>query len=234
MRPRFALSAVPLVLALSPLAQQGRVVMEVPASPAAPIPPDDTLQPPWESAAERLIFHAVLQGAFETGIGDDAVDAILEQDAEGRYSYFVYACPICHPALNALRVYRQRPVFLGDKAQRRAFGFGLSQEERTQLLSPDFGVRHEAIRARIERWVEAYIAKLRLSEEEHASLEHDMQDLRKRGMERLRSYRREGGYYAVEPWMKSCALCDGAVDAFTPPDPPTSPPEEGAAGGGGK
>ena len=218
--PRLArtLSTLTLALALAPFAQE-RVAMEPPARPAAPIPPDDTLQRPWESEAERLIFFAVLEGAFETGIRDDAVDAILEQDGDGRYRFFVYACPICHPALNALRTYRQRPEFHGSKVRRRAFGFGLSEEERAQLLSPEFEVRHAAIRARIERWVEAYVEKLRLTEEEHERLELDMEDLRKRGMEFLRSYRRSDSWYAVDEGMESCAFCDGAVDAFERPLP---------------
>ncbi|MDP6518592.1 MAG: hypothetical protein QF411_01725 [Planctomycetota bacterium] len=84
-------------------------------------------QSSFHGPTQRLIFHAVLRGLFEDGVRDDVIGRLTRTDqATGMPYSFVYACPVCMPAYNALRVYAQRPEFYGDKQGATTFGPGLS------------------------------------------------------------------------------------------------------------
>lgn len=59
---------------------------------------------------EEEIFLAVLEGLYRDGVQNAAVDAIVAEDPEsGHPVNFVYACPICTPAMSAFQAYRARP-----------------------------------------------------------------------------------------------------------------------------
>src|SRR5688572_10638658 len=65
-----------------------------------------------ETRAGQLIFFAVLEGLYRDGVINGDVDLIIPPGEGGKPAFdqetFVYACPLCHPAFEAFRLYRQR------------------------------------------------------------------------------------------------------------------------------
>jgi hypothetical protein len=54
-----------------------------------------------------VVFLAVLDGLYHEGVANDDVDVMLTRDATtGVFRYFVYACPLCMPTIDALQLYR--------------------------------------------------------------------------------------------------------------------------------
>ncbi|MBI3818234.1 MAG: hypothetical protein HY286_06045 [Planctomycetes bacterium] len=77
-------------------------------------------------SVSQFIFYAVLEGCYQDGLTTQAAESLVRLDAEsGQPKNFIYACPICMPAFDALRVYKTRPKFM-DLLR-------LSHFERTQL-----------------------------------------------------------------------------------------------------
>jgi hypothetical protein len=202
------LACVALVLALgAPL-----LLPETTTSSAAPAGFVPVAADEWS----QHVFFAVLEGLYVDGVGNEVVDAILVTDPDSGFPQnFVWACPICMPALDAFHLYRGRPDFQGLKSPRNTFGDGLSDEVLGDLQSPFLDIRQSAIRGLVERWVERRVASLRLDEDERARWDQALAERRKKGMAMLASYRdleRPGSYGA----MKACPFCDGANDALVP------------------
>jgi len=164
----------------------------------------------WNSTLEQMIFHAVFEGLYADGVSNDDVDRILEKDDNG-YTNFVYGCPICMPAIDALRVYRTRPKFYSRKGDPDTFGKGLDDEMRKRLAVPGDS-RLGAIEALTKRWVNRRLTLMRLTAAEKNVWKQRITEGRKRGMQLLGEYRRSGqpGAYVDR---KGCALCDGASNA---------------------
>ena len=74
----------------------------------------------------QLVFFAVLEGLYEDGVGTDDVDRILAVDPKTKQprleEHFVYSCPLCMPAFDAMVLYRSRPNFYGRKDSSDNFG----------------------------------------------------------------------------------------------------------------
>lgn len=161
---------------------------------------------------EQEIFLAVLEGLYRDGVQNAAVDAIVAEDPRSGYPVnFVYACPICTPALNAFLAYRARPGFYEDKHGRDAFGSGLAPERVARLTSTDGVDRQAAIRDLIEGWIAQRLEAKRPTNAERAAWLAEMDQRRKEGMSYLERYREEGipGYATME----ACPFCDGAQAA---------------------
>src|SRR5947207_11898373 len=62
-----------------------------------------------ESRTSQLVFFAVLEGLYRDGVSNDDVDRIIPPGKNGKDTFdpehFVYACPLCHPAFEAFRLY---------------------------------------------------------------------------------------------------------------------------------
>jgi hypothetical protein len=165
---------------------------------------------------EEEIFLAVLEGLYRDGVQNAAVDAIVAEDPESGYPVnFVYACPICTPAMSAFQAYRARPGFYKDKQGRDAFGSGLAPELVTRLTSTDApdqaGDRQAAIRDLIEGWIAERLEAKRPTGAERAAWLAEMTERRNEGLSYLERYREEGiPCYAT---MEACAFCDGAQAA---------------------
>jgi hypothetical protein len=162
--------------------------------------------PMWyETAAGQLVFYAVLEGLYTDGVSNEAVDLIIPK---GDFNtHFVYCCPLCHPAYEAFRLYRKRDEFFGLKASVSSFGRGLPAKVMDQLRSADRGVRLQAIQELIQTWVSRDINGLKLTKEERARIDREMEDGRRRGMESLKTKNDPS-------WpIKGCAICDGSVEA---------------------
>lgn len=162
---------------------------------------------------DQELFFAVLEGLYADGVSSEAVDAILARDAaSGRPANFVWGCPICMPAYEALRLYRARPMFESYKGLRDTFGPGLDPALLARMTSGPLASRQTAIKELVETWNARRIAALRLSDAEHAAWQSEMEMRRKKGMSILASLREEPDAGSLAS-MKACAFCDGANGA---------------------
>jgi hypothetical protein len=163
---------------------------------------------------ERHIFFSVLEGLYVDGVSNEAVDAICAIDpVHGYTANFVWNCPVCMPAYEAFRVYRSRPTFKSRKTGGDTFGDGLKPEELARITTGDVERRQTAIMELVSRWMSRRVEMLRLTPDERAKWEQQMQILRKKGMSMLYEYREQGlgGSYAA---MKDCPFCDAANEPF--------------------
>jgi hypothetical protein len=159
------------------------------------------------------IFFAVLEGCYVDGTDNESVDHMLAVDERsGRPENFVWSCPICMPARDALRVYRARPEFDGRKDAIDTFGPGLDAETIQALASPFLDIRQSAINKRVDHWLAKRVETLRLNDFEKAEWQRAMEEMRKKGMAMLAAYKTESrpGTYAE---MKTCPFCEAANSA---------------------
>jgi hypothetical protein len=161
-----------------------------------------------QTRASQLIFFAVLEGLYRDGVSNEDVDLIIPPDKNGKgrfeQEHFVYACPLCHPAFEAFRLYRQRENFYGLKAQVNTFGPGLDKALAVRLRSEEAGQRRKAIEELINRWVTQRLEMMRLSKAEHAAITSEMEQGRKHGM---------GGLKQASQSRTNCPICDGSFSA---------------------
>jgi hypothetical protein len=168
-----------------------------------------------QSRASQLVFFAVLEGLYRDGVSSADVDLIIPPGkvGNGRFDleHFVYACPLCHPAFEAFKLYRQRGAFYGLKAQLDTLGEGLGQAVEVRLRGSDAGQRRQAIEELISRWVGQRLEMMRLSKEERAAITSEMEQGRKKGM---------GGLKQASPTSQTrtnCPICDGSFGACKAP-----------------
>ena len=165
-----------------------------------------------ESRASQLIFFAVLEGLYRDGVSNEDVDLIIPPGKSGKGNFdrehFVYACPLCHPAFEAFRLYRQREDFYGFKGRVTTFGTGLESSLTAGLRSPDPGQRRQAIEGLVSRWVSARLEMMRLSKEERESITIEMEQGRKRGMNGLRTSNESSPQSRT-----NCPICDASFGA---------------------
>ena len=175
----------------------------------APSRLQDPVAAPVNYATE--IFHAVLEGLYEDGVRNDAVDLILKQQSDGRYCHFVPGCPTCIYVLEALRHYRARPPFVSLKGDADTWGKGLTADQRTKLASPELKVRLLMVHTLVQSWIDRRMNRLRLNKRERAQWHLDMEERAKEGM-KLLELERQAGH--LQQWQGlECPSCVGAVAA---------------------
>jgi hypothetical protein len=171
-----------------------------------------------ETSAGQLIFFAVLEGLYRDGVTNSDVDLIIPPDEGGKPRFdkeiFVYACPLCHPAFEALRLYRQREYFYGFKARINTLGPGLDEAVRTRLRSQNTDERRQAIEGLISRWVSQRLEIMRLTKAEREDITREIEKGRKQGMGGLENAVRSG---QVSQSRTNCAICDGSFGACNLP-----------------
>lgn len=167
--------------------------------------------------AQELIFFAVIEGLYHDGVDTVTASAIAEiEEPAGLPHNFVYGCPICTPALDAVRLYVSRPGFYRDKQGRDTFGSGLDPQLRERLLAADRKARRTALQGLIEKWVEKKIATSGFDNEKREDLRIALLEMRKKGMGLLYQFQSKEGpeefldFY--RDW-KACPSCDGANEA---------------------
>jgi hypothetical protein len=165
-----------------------------------------------ESRASQLVFFAVLEGLYRDGVSNEDVDLIIPPGTNGRprfeLEHFVYACPLCHPAYEALKLYRQREQFYGFKGHVDTLGTGLEGAMAKRLRSPDATERRQAIEELIGQWVGQRLDMMRLSAQERAAITSEMEQGRKKGMNGLKQVS-AGSSQA----RTNCPICDGSFGA---------------------
>ena len=150
----------------------------------------------------------MLEGLYRDGVSNDAVDLIIPPGQNGKprfdLEHFVYACPLCEPAFEAFRLYRQRGEFYGFKARLDTFGPGLDEALEARLRSQDAGEQRQAIEDLISRWVGERLDLMRLSDAEREATTHEMEEGRKQGM---------NGLKPGSQTRTNCPICDGSFGA---------------------
>ncbi len=159
----------------------------------------------------NMIFLSVLEGLYEDGVDNASMDVLLAREPSRfgeRYTHFIYACPLCMPALNAMLVYRARPEFYGWKGVSDTFGGGLPDATRRALAGGTFKERLAVLQDLLSRWVGRRIQRMHLGDEWREAIAEG----RKEGMKMLAESQRHGeaGSFAAE---SACAACDGAMGA---------------------
>lgn len=198
-------SALAVVLTTTLLPQSGNDPIS-----AVERPGNDPISAVARLEASGLVFFAVLEGLYQDGVSNDAVDQILLSDPDsGRYVHFVYGCPICTAGLDALRTYRNRAPFYARKRYSDTLGTGLSAETMQRLASEDIQVRLSAIEELVRSWVSRRLDGMRLTPEERGQWTLDLELGRKVGMSLLSSSASLPGRGLV----KTCAFCDAATGA---------------------
>jgi hypothetical protein len=197
----FATAAIMTVVALS---------VDGAASPTNPSAPIDWPQ----TRASQLVFFAVLEGLYRDGVTNSDVDLIIPPGDAGKSRFdkeiFVYACPLCHPAFEAMRLYRQRERIFGLKAAVDTFGAGLDEATRKQLRSPSAEERRQAVEWLISRWVGQRLEMMRLTNAEREEITGEIEKGRKQGMNGLKQAVQSG---QVSQSRTNCAICDGSFGA---------------------
>jgi len=167
-----------------------------------------------ETRAGQLIFFAVLEGLYRDGVTNSDVDLIIPPNERGQPEFdeehFVYACPLCHPAFEALRLYRQRERIFGLKAKVDTFGVGLDEAVRTRLRSQNADERRQAIEGLISRWVSQRLEMMRLTAAEREDITREIEQGRKQGMSGLKNAVQAG---QASQSRTNCAVCDGSFGA---------------------
>lgn len=167
-----------------------------------------------QTQASQLIFFAVLEGLYRDGVTNSDVDQIIPPGPDGKASFdkevFVYACPLCHPAFEAFRLYRQRERIYGSKAAINTFGPGLDETMRARLHSANAAERRQAIEGLINRWVGQRLEMLRLTGAEREAITREIEQGRKQGMGGLQQQVKTGD---VSQSRTNCAICDGSFGA---------------------
>jgi len=166
----------------------------------------------------KLIFYAVLEGLFEDGVAGEALELILPdarsmtlEDAPEKTN-FVYACPICMPTFDALRLYPARLPFYAQKATKyNTYGPGLSEEIMKELRGTPFQ-RRDAIEALINKWIQRRLDNLKITDCERDQIEKNLSAMRKKGEEMLKRFQSEKNYNGFKKYYenwKKCAACSG-------------------------
>lgn len=162
------------------------------------------------SDVHRFIFYAVLEGAYEEGLSDEAVSTLF---GEKGTEHFVIGCPICGPAYDALHAYRDAPKFTSKKVSQKGFGTGLSDEEQT-LVSGTVEDRRKFIRNLVSRWIEARFSLLDLPEDQEKALRESLQKMSEKGTAQLENLKKGGNgdqLANVYADWEFCPSCSGAT-----------------------
>lgn len=155
------------------------------------------------------IFHAVLEGLYDDGVSNEAVDLILQKQESGTYTHFIRGCPTCNYVLEALRHYRARPDFVSFKGAYNTWGTGLDKGLRDRLESEHMKVRIDVVHTLVTRWIDNRMDRLRLNKRERAAWNLDMKRRAKEGMGLLSN---KQDVEQAELWSDlSCPSCEGAV-----------------------
>jgi hypothetical protein len=166
----------------------------------------------------RLIFFAVLEGLYEDGVAGEALELIIPDergmmiDDAPEKTNFVYACPICTPTFDALRLYKSRSPFYAQKSTKfNTFGLGVSDEVMKELRGTP-QQRRNAIEKLINKWIQKRLNNTKLTDCEREQIEKNLSSMRKKGEKMLKLFQSEKNYDSFrkhyENWKK-CAACSG-------------------------
>ena len=135
-----------------------------------------------------FLFFAVLEGLHEDGMPIGLAKKIAQEE---NGNYFVPKCPICMPVQQAFQAY--------SKGKMRITGNHLEESTQNNLVNENKTIRHESFKKLIDKYVDRYFAKLKLSGKEKKALKKLLEENREIGMTRKR-----------DAFGSFCPSCDGA------------------------
>ncbi len=165
--------------------------------------------------AHRFVFFAVLEGLFRDGVGKEDVEAILRRASpDARYDHFIYACPICTAAVQALELYRSRPRQLYSlKSSQDTFGTGLDGKISQGLHALEAKTRLMTIHQLLRRWIGARLETVQGGEKDHLLTE--LKAGREEGMKYLKKWQSSpedlARYAPAYAGIGECAACTAAA-----------------------
>lgn len=161
-------------------------------------------QGPADPELDRFVYEAVLDGLTTMGLSDATVDRILEEDSGGRPVSFIPGCPICMPAREAFRAYRQgtHPRDVAPVAP-AAMLAALDSEKDLERTS--------ALGRLVQELIAKRIAAANWSDAEAESWGRRFEAAAAEGQRQLTAHQAQD----VEAYkmMWSCMICDGASRA---------------------
>ncbi|MEM9237663.1 MAG: hypothetical protein AAGB14_12870 [Verrucomicrobiota bacterium] len=180
-----------------------------------PNPPKDLF-----GETHRFVFHAVLEGCFESGVTQEEIDLIIpvRPDKEDRRSItqnLVYSCPLCSPAFDAFRLYSDRRIFISgisEDAAYNTFGQGLTKAQKASLQAGGRDCR-EVIQALISTWIERRIDLLDMNAEAERALRAELAEMRKEGeatLEKIKAGELGDELKTIYLEREGCPVCAGA------------------------
>ena len=117
--------------------------------------------------------------------------------------------------VNACRSYKQRARFFDAKIDKhRTFGKGLPADVSEALASKDAATRLRAMHKLVSGWVRHRFDHCATNADEKASLQKELDAGRKKGMQMLEQWHKDGKLDIYAPSygeVKECAACNGAV-----------------------
>lgn len=186
---------------------------------------DDLLTSP--TSAYPLLFFAVLEGAYRDGLTDAELETILSKREGGEYDHFIYACPLCSPAVAAFELYRSRPRRLYSfKGGLNTFGPGIPAGTASLLRSPAPSERLRGLRLLIGRWTDDYLDRMNLSADARAGWESRITAAKDEGARLLERYRASGSAHLLAPAYAGdgeCSVCTGAAEGAARITDPRNP-----------
>lgn len=157
----------------------------------------------------KLVFFSVLEGLYEAGLPDEAVDRVLAADPKtGLPLSFLKGCPVCQPVYDAFKTYRARPAMWG---LGRDFGPGASAAVVAALTNESDLERTAAIGDFVSEVMARKVATLSASwsAAEREAWNASFESAAREGERQLQLLQAKGGP-AVYQMMWSCLVCDGA------------------------
>jgi hypothetical protein len=207
---------------LTSLALFAAILMALPVA-ADPVPPAKSAEPAAEKAVGwkddpvcRMVFFAVLEGLYEDGVPDEAVDGVVpRRPKEGTIPIkrsFVIECPLCNPVYEAFALYQKRPAF-NDDAKRNTFGKGIDPKLLGQLKSEETRVRLGALRQLVQGWVERRLTAMNLTEEQKQDWRQRIAQRSHQGTNFLSALIGTDPNYKGWSTYWGCAACRGSTAA---------------------
>jgi hypothetical protein len=185
-----------------------------PADPAKAQPPKEA-KPPADWKADpvcKLVFFAVLEGLYEDGVSQGAVDSVVGKTKDGKTEIkrtFVLQCPLCHPVYEAFRLYQQRPEF---RDRGDTFGKGIDPKLEAALRNETLVTRQRGLQTLVHRWVESRLNRMGLSAEEKREWARRLEERSNQGNQLLSQLRGTDSWYRAWGYgfCAACAGCEGA------------------------
>lgn len=164
----------------------------------------------------QTAFFAVIEGAYRDGLSNEHLAIILEREEPKEYENFVYACPLCSPAIAALELYRSRPPRLYSlKGAGSTFGFGILPDIAFLIESENVTRRLLGIRLLLQRWIDAYLESKNLTQQELDGWRRNIEAAKEEGARLLKQYREGGSAHLTAPAFEEvgdCAVCQGSFE----------------------
>ncbi|KAF0240276.1 MAG: hypothetical protein FD180_4998 [Planctomycetota bacterium] len=165
-----------------------------------------------EDELNRFIFLAVFEGLMSDSVPDDVVEQVLhpkgiKSNPARDFPNFVYACPICSPAVEAFRAWAgRRSFYYGRKGDPYVSECRLPEDIRASLFADAAAERRAGIQKLVGRFVVRRFETLRLNDAELARWREAIARASKRGAELLKSQ-----HYDTQDGMEKCPSCEGAI-----------------------